>query len=53
MIGVADLTSLSGWLHGKKDSKLKDYANSDLNGDGSMDVFDLILLRQLIIKESK
>lgn len=46
-LGNSDLTALRGWLNGESASVSRD--NSDLDGNGTLDSLDLVLLRKLVL----
>lgn len=46
-MGISDVVALQTWLIGK--GKLKKAENADLNGDGIINVFDLIAMRKLLV----
>lgn len=48
-VNVADAVILQNWLLGSGD--LTNWQNVDLCNDGKIDIFDMILMRQLIIRE--
>lgn len=48
---VADLVTLQNWLLAKPDSKLADWQAGDLCSDGVIDVFDIVMMRQLLLSE--
>ena len=47
---VADIVMLNNWILRKHDVQLSDWKNGDLCADGIIDVFDLCIMRQLLIK---
>jgi serpin B len=47
MFGIADLVTLNNYLLGKTDQIL--FENADLNHDGDLNIFDLILMRRLFV----
>ena len=48
---TADLVSLSRYLLGRNDSGLKNSEAADLCKDGVLDIFDMIAMRKLILKQ--
>ena len=48
--GVADLVTLNNYLLGKTDQIL--YENADLNRDGNINIFDLILMRRMFVEKA-
>lgn len=48
-LGIADIVTLQKWLNGSSDTKLADWKAADLCRDGSLDIFDLVAMRKLII----
>lgn len=46
-LNAADLVMLSKWLHGS--GELTDGSAADLNGDNVINIFDMILMRKLLI----
>lgn len=49
---IADLVSLQQWILKVPDNDLKNWKAADLYADNTVDVFDLVIMRQLLIKES-
>ncbi len=47
---IADAVSLSNWIMGVSDAKLENSEAADLCKDGKIDVFDLCLLREELVK---
>ncbi|MBQ6943147.1 MAG: leucine-rich repeat protein [Ruminococcus sp.] len=47
---IADAVSLTNWIMGVSDAKLENSEAADLCKDGKIDVFDLCLLREELIK---
>lgn len=47
---IADAVSLSNWIMGGSDAKLENPDAADLCKDGKIDVFDLCLLREELVK---
>lgn len=47
---IADAVSLSNWIMGVSDAKLENFEAADLCKDGKIDVFDLCLLREELVK---
>ena len=47
---VADLVTLQNWLLAKPDSKLADWKAGDLCEDDRLDVFDLCLMRRMLVE---
>lgn len=45
--GISDVVTLQNWLIG--DGKLKKAENSDVNGDGTVNVFDLVAMRKQLL----
>ncbi|MBQ8180753.1 MAG: hypothetical protein IJ010_02110 [Ruminococcus sp.] len=41
---------LNNWILRKHDVQLSDWKNGDLCADGIIDVFDLCIMRQLLLK---
>ena len=48
---VADLVLLRKWLLAVPDAKLESWQNADLCKDGILDVFDLCLMRRVLVGE--
>lgn len=48
MLGVADVVALQNWLLGR--DSLRKPENADIDGDGVLDVFDLMQLRKLLLE---
>lgn len=48
-LGIADLVTLQKWLHGSSDVMMPDWTAADLCRDGTIDVFDLCMLRKQLI----
>lgn len=44
---LSDIVMFTNWLHGK--GKIADPSNADVNSDGSVDVFDLIAMRKILL----
>lgn len=51
-LSAADLVSMSSFLLGKKNGTVNT-DNSDLNGDKNVDVFDLCILRKMLVSKEK
>ena len=49
-LSIADAVLLKKWLHGGSE-KLVDWKAADLCEDGQIDIFDLIIMKQMIIKK--
>ena len=47
---AADLVLLNKWLLGAHDTQLPDWKAGDLCDDGRLDVFDLVLMRQELVR---
>lgn len=47
IVGISDAVALQNWLHGK--DGVSENGNADINGDGIVDVFDLIKLKKTVI----
>lgn len=50
--GIADIVTTQRWLLGKKDIEVKYWENADLYMDGRIDVFDVCLMREKLIKNN-
>ena len=50
-IGAADLVTLSSFILGKKTAVSITTESSDFDGDGIVDIFDMVALRKLVTKE--
>ncbi|WP_052446631.1 glycoside hydrolase family 2 TIM barrel-domain containing protein [Candidatus Soleaferrea massiliensis] len=50
MPGVLDLISMKGFVLGKLDMDPMQIACADMNGDGAINIFDLVLLKLVILK---
>lgn len=50
---VADAVSLLNFLISKDSLSEVEYLSSDLNSDGEVDIYDMILMRRLLIDETK
>ncbi len=48
VFNISDIVMLQRWLGGK--GELKNTDNGDINGDGSLDIFDLCQMRKMLIK---
>lgn len=48
---VADLVAMQSWLLAKSDAQLADWQAGDLCTDGRIDVFDMVMMRQLLLSE--
>lgn len=48
---IADLVSLQKWILAVSDTELKNWKAADLCEDGEINVFDLVLMKRLLIKE--
>jgi hypothetical protein len=46
---VADLVAMQSWLLAKPDAQLADWQAGDLCIDSSIDVFDMVMMRQLLL----
>ncbi|MBQ9898862.1 MAG: leucine-rich repeat protein [Ruminococcus sp.] len=46
---VADAVCVQLWLLGDRSVTLRDWKGADLNGDGVLDIFDLIAMRQMLV----
>ena len=51
-VNAADLVTLSNFLLGKKTAAVITTESSDLNGDGTVDIFDVVALRKLLIQKN-
>ena len=51
-VNAADLVTLSNFLLGKKTAAVITTESSDLNGDGAVDIFDMVALRKLLIQKN-
>ena len=49
---IADAAALQGWLL-KKETTLKNWQAGDFDSDGSLDVFDLVLLKKALIEAAR
>ena len=47
---ISDVVLLQKWLLAVSDVKLDKWKSADLYGDGKLDVFDLCLMKQLLVK---
>lgn len=50
--GIADIVTMQRWMLGKKDIEVKHWGNADLYDDGKIDVFDICLMREKLIKDN-
>lgn len=50
--GIADIVTIQRWMLGKKDIEVKHWGNADLYNDGKIDVFDVCLMREKLIKDN-
>lgn len=50
-VGAADLVTLRNWLLGKSDT-LEKWENADLCEDGVINVYDMVMLRRLLIEKN-
>jgi surface protein len=50
-VNTADLVTISSFILGKKDASTISNEGSDINGDGVIDIFDIVALRKLLIKK--
>lgn len=48
ILGISDAVSLQRWLLGK--GRLSEFGIADINGDGKVDVFDLLTVKKQLIK---
>jgi hypothetical protein len=48
-VNVADAVCVQKWLLGDASIELRDWKGADLNGDGVLDIFDLIAMRQALL----
>ena len=48
-ISVADAVTLSGWILRKPDAELLDWKNGDIIADGIIDIFDLCMMRRMLL----
>lgn len=49
VFGIADMLTLQKWLEGSADITISDWTTADICRDGSIDVFDLCMLRKQLI----
>lgn len=50
--GIADVVTMQKWMLGKNDVEIKYWENADLYKDGKLDVFDVCLMREKLIKDN-
>ncbi len=50
--GIADIVTIQRWMLGKKDIEVKHWGNADLYNDDKIDVFDVCLMREKLIKDN-
>lgn len=50
--GIADVVTIQKWMLGKKDVEIKYWENADLYKDGKLDVYDVCLMREKLIKDN-
>lgn len=50
--GIADIVTMQRWMLGKKDIEVKHWGNADLYNDDKIDVFDVCLMREKLIKDN-
>ncbi|MBR5514154.1 MAG: dockerin type I repeat-containing protein [Ruminococcus sp.] len=50
--GIADIVTVQSWILGKKDVEIRYWENADLYPDGRLDVFDICLLKEKLIKDN-
>ena len=48
-INISDAVTFQGWLINDPDLHLSDLRTADLCADGKINVFDMILMRQMIV----
>ena len=51
VFNIADLVLLQKWLSAVHDTELKNWKAADLCDDNKLDAFDLVLMKQLLIRE--
>ena len=52
-VSIMDAIMLQKWLHGVQGAHLANQRAADLNGDGELDVFDMALLKKLLVTKEK
>ena len=51
-ISVTDVIALQKYLHGKETLGFGNFLNADVNNDGSVNIFDLCLLKKQLVTKS-
>ncbi|MDE6034509.1 MAG: leucine-rich repeat protein [Ruminococcus sp.] len=48
---ISDIVNFQKYILGDMDTKITDWKQADLNADGVLDVFDLVLMRKILIEK--
>ena len=48
-ISVSDLVAVNQWIH-QKSARMTNWKSADLNGDGTVNVVDLAMLKKALLK---
>ena len=47
---VADAVMLGSWILQRSDAELADWESGDISTDGTIDIFDLCLMKKMLLK---